>query len=307
MHKEYYYHSDHLGSASLISDYKGDEYQRIEYTPYGETWVEKTQNQGLEYLPYKFTAKELDEETGLYYYGARYLDPRYSRWISTDPALGEYIPKINTDISKLPAGGVYDCLNLNLYHYVGNNPIVYTDPTGEFKKKEFFFAAIQTLGGIVEVTATCAAAVGTGGLSAGLTVYGVLDGIANIGDGIIGMVAAANDEDYRGYVAEGLTLLAKGAGMEEGKAELLGDVVSVAKAVVDMDVLDLPNLEKGLNSGSKIVRGVDKISEYGGRITTYESGIETGAKIKENIPQSSNQKDAEQKRNEMMDRYYEHH
>lgn len=76
-YKQYYYHSDHLGSASLISDYKGDEYQRIEYTPYGETWVEKTQNQGLEYLPYKFTAKELDEETGLYYYGARYLDPKY--------------------------------------------------------------------------------------------------------------------------------------------------------------------------------------------------------------------------------------
>ena len=68
-YKQYYYHSDHLGSASMISDYKGDEYQRIEYTPYGETWVEKTQNTGLEFLPYKFTAKELDEETGLYYYG----------------------------------------------------------------------------------------------------------------------------------------------------------------------------------------------------------------------------------------------
>ena len=75
-YKQYYYHSDHLGSASLISDYKGDEYQRIEYTPYGETWVEKTSNTGLEYLPYKFTAKELDQETGLYYYGARYLDPK---------------------------------------------------------------------------------------------------------------------------------------------------------------------------------------------------------------------------------------
>ena len=91
--KQYYYHSDHLASASLINDYKGDEYQRIEYTPYGETWVEKTNNAGLEWLLYKFTAKELDEETGLYYYGARYLNPKYSRWISTDPALGEYIPK----------------------------------------------------------------------------------------------------------------------------------------------------------------------------------------------------------------------
>ena len=74
-YKQYYYHSDHLGSASLISDYKGDEYQRIEYTPYGETWVEKTQNTGLEYLPYKFTGQMKDEETGNYYIGARYLQP----------------------------------------------------------------------------------------------------------------------------------------------------------------------------------------------------------------------------------------
>ena len=38
------------------------------------------------------TGKELDSETGLYYYGARYLDPRVSRWLSGDPALGEYVP-----------------------------------------------------------------------------------------------------------------------------------------------------------------------------------------------------------------------
>ncbi|MGN0756639.1 RHS repeat-associated core domain-containing protein [Treponema sp.] len=123
-YKQYYYHSDHLGSASLISDYKGDEYQRIEYTPYGETWVEKTSNTGLEYLPYKFTAKELDEETGLYYYGARYLDPKYSRWISTDPALSTYMS------GSSAGGGIYNHLNFNLYHYAGNNPVRYTDPTG---------------------------------------------------------------------------------------------------------------------------------------------------------------------------------
>ena len=34
-----------------------------------------------------FVKWELDEETGLYYYGARYLDPKYSRWLSGDPAV----------------------------------------------------------------------------------------------------------------------------------------------------------------------------------------------------------------------------
>ena len=134
-YKQYYYHSDHLGSASLITDYKGDEYQRIEYTPYGETWVEKTSNIGLEYLPYRFTGKEIDEETGLYYYGARYLDSRYSRWISTDPALGEYIPSAGkttvNEASKLAGqGGAFNFVNLNLYHYATNNPIRYIDPDG---------------------------------------------------------------------------------------------------------------------------------------------------------------------------------
>ena len=124
-YKQYFYHSDHLGSASLISDYKGDEYQRIEYTPYGEIWVEKTSNIGLEWLPYKFTAKELDEETGLYYYGARYLDPKYSRWISTDPALSAYMSGYSVG-----GGGIYNHFNFNLYHYANNNPVKYTDPTG---------------------------------------------------------------------------------------------------------------------------------------------------------------------------------
>ena len=89
------------------------------------------------------------EETGLYYYGARYLDPKYSRWLSGDPALGEYIPKapIDDEAKKhnenLPGmDGVFNVVNLRLYHYAGigqrsdselqaNNPVKYTDPDGK--------------------------------------------------------------------------------------------------------------------------------------------------------------------------------
>jgi hypothetical protein len=69
-------------------------------------------------------------ETGLYYYGARYLDPRVSRWLSADPAMGEYIPEAPADEEarrrngNLPGqGGIYNYVNLHAYHYAGNNPV----------------------------------------------------------------------------------------------------------------------------------------------------------------------------------------
>jgi RHS repeat-associated protein len=83
------------------------------------------------------TGKEQDAETGLYYYGARYLDSKTGRWLSGDPALGEYVPSapINDEARKrngsLPGmGGVFNYANLHVYHYAGNNPVKYIDPTG---------------------------------------------------------------------------------------------------------------------------------------------------------------------------------
>ena len=208
-YKQYFYHSDHLGSASLISDYKGDEYQRIEYTPYGETWVEKTANTGLEFLPYKFTAKELDEETGLYYYGARYLDPKYSRWISTDPVLGEYIPgagKGNAEnCGSLPGmGGVFNTVNGNLYHYAGNNPVKYTDPDG----RSIFSGLVKTIAGSVQ------AAIGTVGAllyGAGATVLVADDAtVIGVADDPLAIVLAAGATASAFFAASGAKLASEG-------------------------------------------------------------------------------------------------
>ncbi|MBA7616855.1 hypothetical protein ES703_24155 [subsurface metagenome] len=135
----YYYHPDHIGSTTYVTDSDGEEYEHLEYTPYGETWIEEGTN--LHIIGYKFTSKELDTETGLYYFGARYLDPQTSRWISPDPLLEKYL--LTTDKEKnnnlpgekdknLPGrGGVFNPHNLGNYHYSHQNPLKYFDPDGK--------------------------------------------------------------------------------------------------------------------------------------------------------------------------------
>jgi len=162
----YYYHSDHLGSAQLITDNEGREYERIEYTPYGEYWIEKRAPENKT-LPFKFTGKERDEETGLYYYGARYLDPRTSRWLSADPVLADYIPlaPVNDEAKKhnqnLPGmGGIYNSINMHLYHYAGNNPVKYIDPDGESVSGKILGYGCILGAGVVVIAGAVSAAAG---------------------------------------------------------------------------------------------------------------------------------------------------
>jgi RHS repeat-associated protein len=107
---QYYYHSDHLGSTSLITDLDGNVVQHVEYVPFGEVFIEERNNKWN--TPYLFNAKELDEETGLYYYGARYYDARVSLWLGADPMQEKY-PNIST------------------YAYCAQNPVKFIDPTGK--------------------------------------------------------------------------------------------------------------------------------------------------------------------------------
>ncbi|NIZ41055.1 RHS repeat-associated core domain-containing protein [Entomospira entomophila] len=141
---QYYNHANHIGSVNVISDYQGKEFKYVEYTPYGEEWFSETSNLnsgavGPDGLEYGFTDHLHDEETGLIYANARYLDPKTSRWMSSDPAMADYMPlskehknaeEYNQNLPGM--GGIYNSRNLQTYHYAGNNPLKYTDPTGQW-------------------------------------------------------------------------------------------------------------------------------------------------------------------------------
>ena len=106
---QFYYHPDHLGSSSYITNLDGEVAQHIEYVPFGEVFIEERNNTWN--TPYLFNAKEFDKETGLYYYGARYMDPKISMWLGVDPMAEKYP-------------------NLTGYCYTMDNPIILIDPTG---------------------------------------------------------------------------------------------------------------------------------------------------------------------------------
>ena len=106
----FFYHSDHLGSTSYITDDKANITQYDSYLPYGELLVDE--HSSSEDLPYKFNGKEMDEETGLYYYGARYMNPVTSLWYGVDVLTEKYD-------------------NVSSYIYCKNNPIAFMDMNGK--------------------------------------------------------------------------------------------------------------------------------------------------------------------------------
>lgn len=99
----FYLLHDQLGSTRVVTDATGGAIDHAAYDSFGSGTVSGVTR-------YAYTGREWDEDAGLYYYRARWYDQQQGRFISEDP-IG-----LN--------GGI------NLYGYVGNNPLNFIDPTG---------------------------------------------------------------------------------------------------------------------------------------------------------------------------------
>ena len=102
----YYFARDHLGSVREMTDANGTVVARYDYDPYGR----RTKLSGGLDADFGYTGHYVHAPSGLYLTLFRAYDADSGRWPNRDP-IGE-------------RGG------LNLYGYVGNNPVNFYDPYG---------------------------------------------------------------------------------------------------------------------------------------------------------------------------------
>ncbi|MFQ3247038.1 MAG: RHS repeat-associated protein [Arenicella sp.] len=114
--------SDNLGSTNVIINKFGKVEQRLEFDPWGMRTTaspllsgEIIENDSVNDVTTRgYTGHEMDDEVGLINMNARIYDPYLGRFLSADPVL--------------PDAG--DMQQFNRYSYVTNNPLKFTDPTG---------------------------------------------------------------------------------------------------------------------------------------------------------------------------------
>ena len=114
-----------LGDIVAIRDEDGDIVATYEYDAWGNCIVmngygnENTSSSFIGNInPFRYRGYYYDTETGFYYLQTRYYDPSICRFINAD----NY--ELVATLSTVPG-------QLNMYAYCNNNPIMYTDPTGE--------------------------------------------------------------------------------------------------------------------------------------------------------------------------------
>ena len=225
--------ANHLSTALVEVDPDGDPISYEEFYPFGGSSFRS----GEPDKRYRYTGKEHDEESGFYYHGARYLAPWLGRWISPDPA------------------GLVD--GTNVYAYVENNPLKFSDPTGMWEWPSARTIAVvaavvvvatvvtvATAGAAAPVVAAAVASVGLTGTAATVATGVAVGAIAGAAGGVAGEVA-------RTGVGEGRLPTAREIGHAAATGALLGGVTGGVGAFA--------STARGVAAASAVTRAASRV------------------------------------------------
>jgi RHS repeat-associated protein len=242
-----YYFSDHLKTASVITDAAGNIKAESDYYPWGGElqFVNNDSNH------YKFTGKERDTETNLDYFGARYYSNGLGRFLTPDWSA---VPV------PVPYADLTDPQSLNLYNYVRGIPTTHFDIDGHEWK---LWQDIKK--GLSEISVKAKFGVGVGGKVGGEATAGI-SGRAELA--IKGNVEFSGSEGR----VKASTSVEGGVSVGVGSKQVgLAGSVEQVQGSVDVKTGELhgqepPTTEKviGLNNGNNSVSaGSDNVVLFG--------------------------------------------
>ncbi len=184
-----YFHSDHQGSITAVTNSDGAVLTRYRYDPWGKQTVVFGSNGGFAKTRQGHTGHEM-LDGGLTHMNGRLYDPVLARFVSADPIVDN----------------PYDLQSLNRYTYVLNNPLYYTDPTG-------FSAWTDFRDGFLKPVASIVVSIYAPGLISGLTGWGMTASSIAAG-GIAGGITGGGRGALAGAVSAGM--FSQLHGMEPG-------------------------------------------------------------------------------------------
>jgi RHS repeat-associated protein len=162
--KNYFYQNDHLGTPQKLTAVNGAVAWSAKYSSFGQADVDpsSTVTNNL-----RFPGQCFDQETGLHYNWFRYYLSDTGRYSKKDPV------------------GFYS--GINLYTFVLNNPITYTDPNGEW-----------IVGAVIGGIAGAAGGINSAIINGGSLRSAILGGLAG---GLAGAVVGGVLPDFVGIPA----------------------------------------------------------------------------------------------------------
>jgi len=282
----YFDHGDWLGTERVRTAVNGSVCESITSLPFGDG--QSTTGSCAGASTRHFTGKERDPESNLDYFGARYYSSSMGRFMSADWA---------AKATAVPYANFGDPQSLNLYSYVGNNPLLHFDPDGHCwpvsacvavalqgvkralqspRVREGIEGTFNVAVGAVKFNATLAslgAAPDTGGVSLLGTAYGAVSSAGNVAAGTIQLEGSATgnvQETQRGAKLIGTVTTVSGALtlMKTGDE----DQASKAAALESAFTLNPRDLAEG-STVDKILKGGDFVNTVGDAFKSLQNLI----------------------------------